>query len=127
MKKYNWITVLLLNIVTCGIYSLIMWYTMDANSKQMADKSGVTEEKNGWSFIVFFFLLSCVTCGITPLVWMYKHFKQQAAIAQKVGVALAPTDNPIVMVIIMCIPIYSFYVLCNNYNNLVDATGSAAE
>ena len=77
MKKYNWITALLLNIVTCGIYSLIMWYTMDVNSKQMADKSGVTEEKNSWSFIVFFFLLSCVTCGITGLVWLYKHFKQR--------------------------------------------------
>lgn len=125
MKKYNWITVLLLNIVTCGIYSIVVWYKMDKNSKEMADKAGVVEEKNSWSFIVFYFLLSCVTCGITGIIWMYKHFKQQAAIAAKTGIKLAPTDNAILLMILMFVPIYGFYVLCDNYNKTVDATGSA--
>lgn len=126
MKKYNWIKALILNVITCGIYSIVMWYKMDKMGKAMADKAGVVEEKNNWGFIVFAFLLSGVTCGIMAFVWFFKHFKQQVAIAEKVGVELSPTKAPIVLVILMVVPIYSFYVLCDNHNKLVDACEAIA-
>lgn len=126
MKKYNWIKALILNFITCGIYSFVMWYKMDKMGKAMADKAGVVDEKNTWGFIVFYFLLSGITCGILPLIWMYKHFKQEVAIAEKVGVELSPSKTPFVLLIIMFVPFYSFYVLCNNHNKLVDACEAIA-
>jgi hypothetical protein len=47
--------------------------------------------------------------------------KQQAAVAEAKGVALAPTSSPIVLTILVFVPIYSFYVICDNCNKLVDA------
>ena len=117
MKKFNWITALLLNVVTLGIYSIYMWYKMGKQQNEMAEQVG---EKQIMGFIGAF-LLSCVTCGIFAIVWYFLFMKQQAAVAEAKGVALAPTANPIVLTILVFIPIYSFYVICDNCNKLVDA------
>ena len=117
MKKFNWITALLLNVVTLGIYSIYMWYKMGKQQNEMAEQVG---EKQIMGFIGAF-LLSCITCGIFAIVWYFLFMKQQAAVAEAKGVALAPTANPIVLTILVFIPIYSFYVICDNCNKLVDA------
>lgn len=117
MKKFNWITALLLNIVTMSIYSIYMWYKMAKQQNEMAEQVG---EKKIMGFIPAF-LLGCVTCGIFVIVWYFLFMKQQAALAEAKGVALAPTANPIVLTILVFIPIYSFYVICDNCNKLVDA------
>ncbi len=117
MKRFNWITTLLLNVVTLGIYGLYMWYKMAKQQNEMAEQVG---EKTIMSFIAAF-LLGFVTCGIFVIVWYFLFMKQQAALADAKGAALAPTANPIVLTILVFIPIYSFYVLCDNHNKLVDA------
>lgn len=117
MKKFNWITALLLNIVTFGIYSIYMWYKLGKQQNEMAEQIG---EKKIMGFIGAF-LLGCVTCGIFLIVWYFLYMKQAQALAEAKGVALAPTSNPIVLTILIFVPIYSFYVICDNGNKLVDA------
>jgi nicotinamide riboside transporter PnuC len=117
MKKFNWIKSLLFNIITCSIYSLYMWYKMAKQQNEMAEQVGA---KKIMGFIPAF-LLGCVTCGIFNIVWFFLFMKQQAAVAEAKGVALAPTSSPIVLTILVFVPIYSFYVICDNCNKLVDA------
>ena len=117
MKKFNWITTLLLNIVTCSIWSIYVWYKMGKQQNEMADQVGA---KKIMGFIPAF-LLGCITCGIFMIVWYYQFMNQAKELAEAKGAALTPTSNPIVLTILMFVPIYSFYVMCTNHNNLVDA------
>ncbi len=112
MKKINWITALILNIVTCGIYSLYMFYVISKNNNELAEKNDV---KPITSFIVAF-LLGMVTCSIYLIYWYYKLMEQQVAINKASGANIAISDNPIVLTVCMFVPILSFYVLCENYN-----------
>ena len=117
MKRYNWITCLILSVVTCGIYQLIFWYKLAKQHNEMAEQVGAKKIMG----FVGVFLLSFVTCGIFPLVWYFQYAKQQIALAEAKGVALAPTSNPIVLWLITFVPIYSFYAICDNHNKLCDA------
>ena len=117
MKKFNWITALILNVVTCGIYSLYMWYTLAKNSNKMAEQLG----KQTIMGFIGAYLLGMVTFGIYPIYWMYKYFKLSVEIAEAKGVEVKPVNNPILLLLICCVPVYSYYVLCELNNNNVDA------
>ncbi len=116
MKKQSWIIVLLLSLVTCGIYSLYLWFTYTRDHNIVAAKYGKAQIS---SFIVAL-LLGVVTCGIYAIYWMYKFFKQNVEILQAKGVAPVLTDSPILLLILCCIPIISYYVLVENHNLAVD-------
>ena len=117
MKKFNWITTLLLNIVTFGIYSLYWWYKMAKQQNEMAAK---VDAKQIMGFGPAF-LLGCVTCGIFVIVWYYLFAKQAAELAEAKNEALVPSSNAIVLFLMCWIPIYGFYALCESHNKLVDA------
>ncbi len=117
MKRFNWITTLLLNFVTFGIYSIYAWYTMGKQHNELAEQIG---EKKVMNYIGVFFL-SFVTCGIFPIIWMYQYYKLEKALADAKGVQLTPTDSPIVLLLLMFVPFYGFYVLCENNNKICDA------
>lgn len=117
MKKYNWITVLLLGIVTCGIYGLIVNYNIVENNNKIAEEKGEETIKG----LIIAILLGCVTCGIYYIFWLYKFYKQQVAIAEKSGVQVAPINNPIVLLLLTYVPVYGTYVLCDNYNRTIEA------
>ncbi len=124
MKKFSWIKAWLLPCFTFGIYSIYMWVVMTKNSNKMAEANGV---KKIMGFIPSV-LLGCITCGIYSLVWMYKFQKQQIAIAQACGTETKPTQSAFLLFILMCVPIYSYIVLCGNYNRNVDvAAATVAE
>jgi hypothetical protein len=123
MKKYNWVKAWLLPFVTFGIYNLVMWIVMGSNSNKIALASG---QKKIMGFIPAM-LLGCVTFGIVPLVWMIKFQAQQVAIARANGAKISPVEVPFVLFILMCVPIYSYIVLCGNYNRNVEAFEAKAE
>ena len=100
MKKFNWITAFLLNVVTCGIYSLYMWIVMTSNSNKMAEQCGA---KKIMGFIPAL-LIGCVTCGIYTIVWMYQFEKLQVEISKAKGTSTQPTDSPLLLLILTCIP-----------------------
>ncbi len=116
-KTFNWITVWLLGAVTCGLYTLYVWYVMAEENNKLAEKYGIKTIPN---FIVAY-LLGCVTCGIYLIYWMYKFMSIQAEVAEKSSVQVAPSNNPIVLLLLSFVPIYSFYMLCDNYNRTVEA------
>ena len=122
MKKFNWIAVLILNIITCGIYSLYLWFVMAKNSNLMAEKSG---SKKIMGFIPAV-LLGCVTFGIFTIIWMYQFCRLQVEISKANGTNTQPTDTPILLLILMIVPVYSYYVLCDNYNRNVDVAAISA-
>lgn len=117
MKKFEFVPTLVLSLVTCGIYTLYALYVMNQNNNTIARKYGVAEI----SGLVKAILLGCVTCGIYTLYWVYKFFDQQIAIAKASGVQPAPVDNAIVMLLLYYVPVYNYYILCDNYNRTVDA------
>ena len=121
MKKFNWITAIIFNVLTFGIYSMYMWYVMTKNNNAMAEKYGV---KKITGFIVAV-LLGFITFGIYQLIWYYKFHAQQIAIAQAAGTKTAPCESAFLLFIITFVPIYSFYVMCDNYNKCVDASEAA--
>lgn len=123
MKKYNWVKAWLLPCVTFGIYTIVMWIVMASNSNKIAVASG---EKKIMAWFPAM-LLGCVTFGIVPLVWMIKFQAQQVAIAKANGAKISPVAVPFVLFLLMCVPVYSYIVLCGNYNRNVDAFEAKAE
>ena len=91
---------------------------MTENNNKIAADLGINEKRMNFIFVV---LLSSVTCGIFPIVWYYFFMRHQVAIAKALNVKVTPTESPIVLLIIVFIPIYSFYALCDNYNRTVEA------
>ncbi len=70
MNKREVISVILLSIFTCGIYS-IYWYYVTTEEMNDEDKTG----ENLQNFLVAL-LLSIVTCGIYGIYWYYKFYKK---------------------------------------------------
>ena len=67
-------------------------------------------------------LLGIVTGGLFMLYWYYTLMNQQCEIAKATKAKITPSDSPIVqLLIVYFVPIYNYYVLCENYNNGVDA------
>lgn len=60
------IVLILLSILTCGIYPLFFWYSYVKDVNRMCAGDG--KNTNG---ILMFFLLSLITFGIYAIVWQY--------------------------------------------------------
>ncbi len=116
-KQFNWVTAFLLNIVTCGLYSFYMFGYMSTANNNEAVRLGLDKKM---SFLVAL-LLGFVTCGITLIVWYFIFMAQQVQLAQKKGIKTAPTESSVVLALLMFVPVYSFYVLCDNYNRTIAA------
>lgn len=117
MKKFDFIPTILLSIVTCGIYGIYVWYKMGEDNNQIARVCGIPEIKN----YIIAILLGAVTCGIYSFYWMYKFMEQQVRILKAYGKPAAATDSPFLLLIIMFIPIFSWYILCENSSRGIDA------
>ena len=113
--RINWITWFLLNIVTCGIYGMYIWYKM---TKDMNDIAGKVDEKPIMGFILQL-LLGVITCGIWSIVWMFQFFGLMGRLSDKYGAGITP-ENAFVKLIISIIPIYSFYWMADAYNKLAE-------
>ena len=116
-KQFNWITCWLLTAVTCGIYSFYMFGYMATANNNEAERLGC---KKIMGFVPAL-LLGFITCGIFLIVWYYMFAAQQIEIAQKKNINVAPSDNAFVYTLLMFVPIYSYYVLCDNYNRVINA------
>ena len=116
-KRFSPVKTIILNIVTCGIYSMVMWASMTKAHNKMAQENEIATIKG---FVAAFFL-GIITCDIYLFIWQYKHMKQVNELAAKKGVALTPTSNPVALFFLCFVPIYSFIVVCANHNALCDA------
>lgn len=125
-KKTNrsLLTYILLNIVTCGIYSYIFVYGMGQDANEVCNGDG---QKTGG--LVAFILLGMVTCGIYPLIWWYKLCNRMAANAPRYGLTFQENGTTFLLwqlfgallcgigpFIAMHIAIKNMNALCAGYN-----------
>ncbi len=75
------VVLILLNLVTCGIYNYIFIYDLSNDMNDICQGDG---EKTGG--LLAFILLGFLTCGIYQLVWYYKICNRMAANAPRYGV-----------------------------------------
>lgn len=77
MQKRSVLAVVLLSIITCGIYELYWYYVMaeDMNAKD-STKPSLT------NFIVAI-LLGIITCGIYLIYWQFRFYEKSDAITKK--------------------------------------------
>lgn len=119
-KRISGVKWFILNIVTCGIYTLIMWIRMTRTHNRMAD---TVNQKRIMRFIPQL-LLGCITFGIVSIVWIFKFFGQMSRLNAEKNAGIVPR-NAFLMFLMSCIPVYSFFWLANAHNKLVAAYTAA--
>lgn len=106
--------VIVLSLVTCGIY---LFYWIYCVSKETKDFLGDETINPGLEV-----LLSVVTCGIYTLYWYYKYAKYQVDMCQRAGIA--EVDNSVLCLIlsILGLSIVSMAIMQNQLNVIWDNT-----
>lgn len=115
-RRYNGVKWLILSIVTCGIYSIIVWVKMTNDHNKMAQALG---GKKVMGFIPAI-LLGIITCDIYTIIWLVKFYSQFAFINKESGANVAP-QNGFLMFLMSCIPVYSYIWMANTHNAIADS------
>ena len=76
----NFILVILLSIITCGIYGIYYWYKFTEDLNTLGRGDG--QESPNYIIVL---LLSSITCGIYAFFWYYKQGNRMQAIGQRNG------------------------------------------
>ena len=121
IKRKDFVTVLLLSLVTCGIYFLIFLYETNEDINRMVGNDG--QAKDGATMII----LTLVTCGIYYLYWIYVQGNRIKAVADCNHIRCDETGTFYLVMellsycccgIIHWVGIYKFI---DNFNRLADA------
>ena len=120
MKRLNWIVECILSIITCGIYAIFFWYRADTSMRTL-NTSISKPVLNYW----LAFLIGLVTGGIVMWVYYYQFFTAMEEEANRLGIN--KFYSPIVSLLIMFVPFYSFYYLCDYLNTVAEAKGIIIE
>lgn len=98
-KKRSPVSVLLLSLVTCGIYSFYLIYKISDEVREFRGDSSINPTME--------LLLSIITCGVYGIYWYYKYGKLAFDMQNRVGVN-SPSDLSIVL---MLLPIFGLAVV----------------
>lgn len=123
MEKRSPAAVLILSIVTCGIY-LFFWYY--AVYRELTILDGRTPTGNTYSLDL---LLALITCGVWGIYVDYKISEQLGAVQTKLG--MKTTDNTMAVVLLdvaSYVTIFFTYFVTSaiqqdELNRIADATG----
>lgn len=88
----NIVMVVLLSIITCGIYSYYFIYKLAEDVNEMCKDDG---QKTGG--LVAFILLSYITCGLYAYYWYYQLANRLQANADKYGITVAESGTTILL------------------------------
>ena len=104
--------VIILSIVTCGIYYLIWMYQ---TSEEVNNTLGDTRDGPGLEV-----LLTIVTCGIYGLYWLYKYNQKLVRLGNNMGVSLS--DNSIICLVlaIFGLTVVALGIMQSQINELAD-------
>lgn len=83
---------ILLNFVTCGIYSFFFLYELIKDMNKVCEGDG--EETQG---LLMFILLSIITCGIYSWYWYYKLGNRQAANGARYNINISENGTTILV------------------------------
>lgn len=105
MRKRSILSIIVLSIITCGIYYLFVWVSIfsDINYTSRDNDSAITD-----------LLLSIVTCGLWGLYCFWRYSKKLAD--------LGAEDNSLINVLLAVfgLPLISLCIMQSSINNLVD-------
>lgn len=116
IQKRGIAEVIILSLVTCGIYMLYWIYAMSNDIKMYLDDETINPGLE--------LLLTVVTCGIYGIYWYYKFGKLICTCQEKAGIAVE--DNSIVYIIlsIFGFSIVNVGLMQNAMNLIADASVS---
>lgn len=102
MKERNPALVVVLSIVTCGIYGLYWMYAVTNEIEDTLQARDGSVRSGGMTI-----LLSIVTCGIYTIYWWYKQGKRVVQLGYEAGVTIA--DNA-VLYLVLCFVGIGIYI-----------------
>jgi len=120
------VTIILLSLVTCGIYGFYYYYTLANDMNIIGNGDG--EETPGIAQLI---LLSIVTCGIYSLYWLYKLADRMYNNAPRYGVNIQEKGSDILLWMVIGTlvcgigSLYALYLLTRNMNVLCAAYNNA--
>ena len=115
----SFVKVLLLSIVTCGIYGLINTNNMAKDVNKLAQSDGKTT-----AGVIKLLLLSLITCGIYSFFWYYNFGERLAYAGKELGVEVKANGTLTLLLIILgsiafgLVPIIWIYNALQDLNNL---------
>ncbi|MDR3215418.1 MAG: DUF4234 domain-containing protein [Bacilli bacterium] len=117
IRKRSVLAVILLCLITCGIYS-IYWIVTTQNQIRRIYQRELLHDG------IVIILLGFITCGIYYYYWMYKTCLVMDDIYVEQG--LVPNNDTVLMVVlgILCTPIVYYALMQNKINYLVDMTNN---
>lgn len=121
IKHRSLLTLILLSIITCGIYGIIFWYSYSDDMNRICQGDG-KETKN----YIIVILLSFITCGIYYWVWLYGVGNRLSENAPRYGTNFQENGTTILLWMIigsMLCGIGSFvamHIMIKNINELGD-------
>lgn len=122
VKQRSLVTLILLSIITCGIYGIVFWYQWTEDVNKMCQGDG--QDSSNYIVVI---LLSMVTCGIYGLYWYYKMGNRLQQNAPRYGMAFSENGTSVLlwMVIgsLLCGigAFVAMYILIKNTNSLANA------
>ncbi|MFQ9511115.1 MAG: DUF4234 domain-containing protein [Lachnospiraceae bacterium] len=86
------VILILLSIITCGIYGIIFWYQYTEDINRACEGDGMDSP----NYIVVI-LLSFITCGIYQFYWYYKQANRLQAKLLNQGIGCQESGTTILM------------------------------
>ncbi len=132
MKRFNFVSVILLSLITCGLYYLHFLSVISINNNHIAHNMQRKTIMHVVAMVLlsvaaavglFFidFMLAVGAIIIIPLIWHFLYFKQQCDILEVQKKNGFPSNNAVVMMLLFLVPIVNIYMVCENYNLGVNA------
>ncbi|TAH64788.1 MAG: DUF4234 domain-containing protein [Anaerolineaceae bacterium] len=121
IKHRSLLTLILLSIITLGIYNIIFWYSYSDDMNRICQGDG--KVTNNYIIVL---LLSFITCGIYYWIWMYGLGNRLNENAPRYGTSFQENGSTILLWMIvgsLLCGIGSFvaiYILIKNMNELGD-------
>jgi len=127
VQERNFWMLVLLSIVTCGIYAIYFWYVYANDMNKVCEGDG----KETTNYLVVF-LLSIITCGIYQFIWFYQVGNRMQENAPRYGLSFQENGTSILLWMLLGSLIcgigmyYAWYLMIKNMNALGAAYNSPA-
>ena len=121
IKQRSYITMILLTIITCGIYGIVFWYNYTDDLNTVCNGDG----KQTRNYLITL-LLSIITCGIYYWIWVYGVGNRLSANAPRYGNRFTEDGTTVLLWMIigslLCGfgTLYAQYILVKNMNILAE-------
>ncbi len=125
IQQRNFVTFILLSLVTCGIYTFYFIYTTTRDINTMVGNDGRNTEPTTA------ILLSIVTCGFYTYYWYYDQGNRIKALADRNGIPCNENGTSYLMWVLLGTLIcgigswIGIYLFIKNLNNLIAAYNSS--